>query len=259
MNNRPIGIFDSGIGGLTVLKKIKERLPQENYIYLGDTNNFPYGEKTKNEIIEFTRKNIKTLLKENVKMIVIACGTATSQALDIVKSEFDIPIVGIIEPTANYVSTLGLKKIGVIATTGTIRSGTWEKKIVEKNPNIQVINKACPLLASIAEEGRATSKESLDAVHEYMQVFKDNKINTIILGCTHYPIYNKIIKSEFDYEVNLINTGEAVAEEIKDYLEKNDMQNKSKELNDEKIILTKNVAGFETKVKNILKNSSENC
>lgn len=252
MNNNSIGIFDSGVGGITVLKKLKEKLPQENYIYLGDTKNFPYGEKSKEEIIEFTRENIKTLIKEKAKIIVIACGTATSQALDVVKGEFDIPIVGIIEPTVNYISTLGLEKIGVIATTGTIRSGAWERKILEKNPNLKVINKACPLLASIAEEGRATSKESLDAVHDYMEVFKENEVDTIILGCTHYPIYNKIIKNEFDYEVNLINTGEAVANKIEEYLKENNMQNGLCELKQEKILLTKNVIGFQSKVEKIL-------
>lgn len=238
MNNNPIGIFDSGIGGLTVLKKLKEKLPNENYVYLGDTKNFPYGEKTRDEIIKFTKNNIETLIKENVKMIVIACGTATSQALDIVRKEFDIPIIGIIEPTAKYVSTLRLEKIGVIATTGTIRSGVWEKKILEKSPNMEVINKACPLLASIVEEGKAMSKESLDAVHEYMHIFKENKVDTIVLGCTHYPIYDEIIKDDFDYDVNLINTGVAVADEVKGFLEENNMQNESKIKREDKIFFS---------------------
>lgn len=214
MDNRPIGVFDSGIGGLTVLEKLKQTLPQENFIYLKDQKNFPYGEKTKEEIISFTRENIKQLLNQNAKAIVIACGTATSQALDIVEKDFDVPIIGIIKPTVDYVATLNLKQIGVIATTGTIKSGAWEKELLEKMPNLKVISKACPLLASIAEEKRATSKESLDAVHEYMQIFKDNHVDTIILGCTHYPIYYNIIKNEFDYDVNLINTGDSVAKQL---------------------------------------------
>ena len=194
-----------------------------------------------------------------MKLAVIACGTATSQALDVVKQEFDIPIIGIIEPTASYVANLNINKIGVIATTGTIRSGVWEQKIKEKNNEIEVINKACPLLASIAEEGKAKSQESLDAIHEYMQVFKDNNVDTIILGCTHYPIYNEIIKNEFEYSVNLINTGISVANEVDKYLKENDMKSNNCDKNIDKIILTKNTTGFDEKVKNILKNDNKNC
>ena len=223
MDNRPIGVFDSGVGGLTVLKEIKKKNPKEKYIYLKDSKNFPYGERSKEEIINLTRNNIKKLLEKNVKMVIIACGTATSQALDIVKNEFDIPIIGIIEPTVNYIKKLNLKKIGVMATVGTIRSGMWEKCIKEKQPNIEVINQACPVLASMAEEERIYSKESLEAVHEYVQIFKSNNVDTIILGCTHYPMYDEIIKKEFDYEVNLINVGVAVSEKVKNIL-KNKLQ-----------------------------------
>ncbi len=215
MKKRIIGVFDSGVGGLTVLEKIKKVNPNEEYIYLKDTEHFPYGEKSKKEIIELTRNNIKKLIAKKAEIVVIACGTATSQALDIVKQEFDIPIIGIINPTVEYLSNFKLEKIGVMATTGTIRSGMWEKVIKNRYPNMEVINQACPVLASMAEEEKIYSKESLDAVHEYTEVFKKKKIDTIILGCTHYPIYEEIIKSEFNYEVNLINTGVAVAEEVK--------------------------------------------
>ena len=254
MDNRPIGVFDSGIGGLTVLKELRKKLPNEDYIYLGDTKNFPYGEKSTHQIIEFTRNNIKSLIKENVKIVVIACGTATSQALEVVKKEFNIPILGIIEPTVDYIKAMNLKKVGVIATTGTIRNGAWEKKIKEKINYIEVINRACPLLASIAEEGRAKSKESLDAVHRYMQIFKDNNVDTIILGCTHYPIYKKIIKNEFEYEVNLINTGVAVANKMQKYIKEKGIENNKGTEMEPKIILTENVDGFDEKVKKMLKN-----
>ena len=127
MDKRPIGIFDSGIGGLTVLKKLEEALPNEQFIYLGDTLNFPYGEKSKGEIINYSKTNIEYLLSQKVKMIIIACGTATSQALEEMKSIFDIPIIGIIEPTAKYVKEMRYKKIGVIATTGTIRAEHGKK------------------------------------------------------------------------------------------------------------------------------------
>ena len=251
MDNRPIGVFDSGIGGITVLKELKKQLPYEKFIYLGDTKNFPYGEKSKEEIIQFSKENIRILMKEDVKLIVIACGTATSQALDIIKDEYNIPIIGIIEPTIEYISKLNLEKIGVIATTGTIKSGMWEKKIKEKSPKLNVINRACPLLASIAEEGKAKAKESLNAVHEYMEIFKENNVDTIILGCTHYPIYNEIIKNEFNYNVNLINTGISVANKVKTILVENSI-NANTELKQDKIILTKEKKEFKEKVQEIL-------
>ena len=218
MKKKIIGVFDSGIGGLTVLEEIKKVNPDEEYIYLKDIDNFPYGEKSKEEIIKLTRNNIKKLIEKKAQLIVIACGTATSQALEVVKNEFEIPIIGIIEPTVKYLSGLNLDKIGVMATTGTIRSGMWEKSIKNKFPKIKVVNQECPVLASMVEEKNIYSKESLDAVHKYTEVFKENCIDTIILGCTHYPIYDEIIKSEFEYDVNLVNTGVAVAEEIKKYL-----------------------------------------
>lgn len=256
MDTRAIGIFDSGIGGLTVLKELEEKLPEENLIYLGDTLNFPYGDKTKEEIIRFSKKNIEYLINQNVKLVVIACGTATSQSLDIMKEIFDIPIIGIIEPTVDYVEKLNLEKIGVIATTGTIRSGAWEKNLKQKMPEIEVINKACPLLASIAEEGRTTSKESLNAIHEYMQIFKENNVDTIILGCTHYPIYDEIIQKEFSNKVNLINTGVAVAEKLKKYLIENKKQNKGKKI-ETKIVISKEEKDFDEKAKNILKSTKK--
>ncbi len=252
MDTRAIGIFDSGIGGLTVLKELEECMPEENFIYLGDTLHFPYGDKTREEIIQFSRNNIEYLIRQNVKMIVIACGTATSQALTVMEELFDIPIIGIIEPTVNYVESLPLKKIGVIATTGTIKSGAWEKSLKQKIPDIKVVNKACPLLASIAEEGKAKSKESLDAIHQYMEIFKENKVNTLILGCTHYPIYDEIIQNEFSGRVTLINTGVAVAQKVKEYLQQKHIQN-SEPKKQSKIVISKEEKDFDKKAKNILK------
>ena len=145
------------------------------------------------------------------KIIVIACGTATSQAIDVLKQKFSIPIIGIIEPTVEYIKEQNYKDVGVIATEGTIRSGAWEQKLKEKNPDINVINKACPMLATIAEEGKAKSEEGRRVIKEYMKPFKDKKIDKIILGCTHYPIYEEIIREELGYCVELINTGVTVS------------------------------------------------
>lgn len=254
MDSRPIGVFDSGVGGITVLKEIRKELPNEDIIYLGDTENFPYGNKTKEEIIKFAEENVKKLLKYNVKIIVIACGTATSQAIEKLKEEFSIPIIGIIEPTVNYIKQKEYKEIGVIATEGTIRSGAWERKLKEKMPEIIVINKACPMLATIAEEGRAKSIEGRNVIKEYMKNFKEKKINKIILGCTHFPVYEEIIKEELGYEVELINTGVTVAKHLKNQLKKNKICNENRK-GAIKIHLTKKEEQFERIAENIMKNS----
>lgn len=251
MKNKAIGVFDSGVGGLTVLAEIRKNLPNENIVYLGDTKNFPYGSKSKEEIIEFAIKNVELLIKKQVKVIVIACGTATSQALDILKEKFDIPIIGIIEPTVQYIENQNYNEVGVIATEGTIRSGAWEQKLKEKMPNIKVTNKACPMLATIAEEGKAQSPEGRKVIKEYMAPFKEKHIDKIILGCTHYPIYEPIIREELGYDVELINTGVTVSKFLQKYLEENNLEN-NKKIKSENIYLTKPEKEFKKIAKNIL-------
>ena len=251
MKNKAIGVFDSGVGGLTVLAEIRKNLPNENIIYLGDTKNFPYGSRTKEEIIDFAIQNVEILIKKQVKVIVIACGTATSQALDTLKEKFDIPIIGIIEPTVQYIEKQNYQEIGVIATEGTIRSGAWEQKLKEKILDIKVTNKACPMLATIAEEGKAQSPEGRKVIKEYMEPFKEKHVNKIILGCTHYPIYEQIIREELGYEVELINTGETVAKYLKNYLKQQSLENNEK-IKNEIIYLTKPEKEFKKIAKNIL-------
>lgn len=251
MDNRPIGIFDSGVGGVTVLKEIQRELPNENYIYLGDTKNFPYGDKSKDEIVKFAIQNVKYLIKKDVKIIVIACGTATSQTIDILRQKFEIPIVGIIEPTVEYIKENKYKNIGVIATEGTIKSGAWENKLKEKEPDIKVISKACPMLATIAEEGRATGVEGKKAIKEYMKPFKEKGIDKIILGCTHFPIYEQLIKDEFKYKIELINTGKTVSIYLKKLLKERGLCSDIKKGRIE-INLTKEEKNFSKIAQNIL-------
>lgn len=251
MNKKAIGIFDSGVGGLTVFEEIRKELPNENVIYLGDTKNFPYGNKTKEEIIEFAIKNTEMLINMGAKIIVIACGTATSQAIDVLKQKFSIPIIGIIKPTVEYIKEQNYKNVGVIATEGTIRSGAWEQKLKEKIPDINVINKECPMLATIAEEGKAKSEEGRRVIKEYMKPFKDKKIDKIILGCTHYPIYEEIIREELGYSVELINTGVTVSNYLKSYLYKNGLENNEPKKQEE-IYLTKPEDEFKEIAKNIM-------
>lgn len=252
MDKRPIGIFDSGVGGITVLKEIKETLPKENIIYLGDTKNFPYGNKSKEDIIRFSIDNVQKLLKQNVKIIVIACGTATSQAIEVLKEKFDIPIIGIIEPTVKYIKNQKFDKVGVIATEGTIKNGAWERKLKDEIPNIQVVNKACPMLATIAEEGKAKSKAGRKVIKEYMIPFKEKRVNKIILGCTHFPIYEQIIREELEYDVELINTGKFVSLELEQILKKNNLENDNFNKGNIIIDLTKQEEQFNVIAQNIL-------
>ena len=238
MDNRPIGMFDSGVGGLTVYEEIKKKLPNEKIIYLGDTKEFPYGSKSKQSIIELTKNNIEFLLKYNVKLIIIACGTATSQALEEVRKIYRVPIIGIIEPTVEYVKQEGTyNHIGVIATRGTIRSNTWEKSIKEKIDNIIVYNKECPLLAPMAEEGWTDNEIAKLTIKEYLNDFP--KLDALILGCTHYPLFEKIIKEQMP-ETDIINTGKIIAK----YLEENIEKSENNENTEEEIYLTDTECNF---------------
>ena len=193
-------------------------------IYLGDTKQFPYGNKSKETIIELTQKNITYLLNKNVKAIVIACGTATSQALENVKKIIKIPIIGIIEPTVLSLENENVHKIGVIATTGTIRSKSWEKELKRHMPNVEVISKACPLLAPMAEEGWTNNEIAKLVIQEYIQVFKENPVDKLILGCTHYPMFRKLIEKELGLTTEIIDTGCKVGNYLKKYMDDNNLK-----------------------------------
>lgn len=236
MDRRPIGVFDSGVGGMTVLSELKKELPEENFIYIGDTASFPYGTKSKNKIIDLTKQQIENLIEMDVKLIVIACGTATSQALEEMKKIFNIQIIGIIEPTLQYLKQKDIKNVGVIATTGTIRSKGWENGIKECMPKVNIKNKACPMLAPMAEEGWTENEIARLTIHEYLGNMKN--VDSLILGCTHYPLFKKLIEEELGHGVEIINTGEMVAKEVKKYIEENNLKNGSNSESITEIYLT---------------------
>lgn len=242
MDNRPIGMFDSGVGGMTVFKEVKEALPNEDIIYIGDTASFPYGSKSKETIIELTKKRIENLIEKDVKLIIIACGTATSQALKEVKKMFNIPIIGIIEPTVKYIKEKEIKRVGVIATVGTIRSNGWEKELTKEIPDCKVKNKACALLAPMAEEGWIKNKIAELTIHEYIQGM--DQIDALILGCTHYPLFKPLIQKEIDKQIEVINTGEMVAKEVKQYIQNSQLENNTKKRPNYEIYLTDTECNF---------------
>lgn len=258
MDNRPIGIFDSGVGGLTVFLELMKALPSEDMIYLGDTKQFPYGNKSKETIIELTKKNVEFLIQKNVKAVVIACGTATSQALESVKNLYSIPMIGIIEPTI-----LALKqekqvnRIGVMATTGTIRSRSWEIEIKKEMPEVEVVNRACPLLAQMAEEGWTENEIAKLTIREYVNKFKEEPVEKLILGCTHYPLFQNLIRQELGEDTEIINTGIKVGKFLKEFLEKENKVNQTKKMPEYQFYLTDMEAEFLRVAKNLLQREIE--
>ncbi len=223
MDNRGIGIFDSGVGGLTVVKEIIKILPNEKIIYLGDTARAPYGTKADETIIRFSRENTKFLIEKNVKIIVVACNTSSAIALPFLQKENNIDILGVIKAgaMAAFLSTRN-KKVGVIGTTATIKSRAYEREIKKVDKKIKIISKPTPLLVPLIEEGWLFQKITKDILYYYLKDFKKTKIDTLVLGCTHYPLIKPLIK-EILPEINLIDSGEEIAKETKKLLEKKNL------------------------------------
>ena len=220
MNNKSIGVFDSGLGGLTAVKQIMQELPNENIIYFGDTGRVPYGTRSRDTILKYTRGDIRFLKTFDVKVIVIACGTASSAALPMIKNEFDVPIVGVID-AAVYAAVRATKnkKIGVIGTSGTIKSGEYEKQISEYDSSMQVFTKACPMFVPLVENGYFDSPVTKLIVEEYLEEIRAQGVDTLILGCTHYPLLEKVIHEYMGDGVTLINSGAEVAKYLKKKLD----------------------------------------
>ena len=225
MDNRPIGIFDSGLGGLTVLQEYINQLPNEDYIYFGDNARVPYGSKSKETIIEYSRQIVKFLISQNVKLIVIACGTASANAFETLKSEFSVPIQTVIEPTAKAIKD---KKIGVIATKATIKTKAGENAIHKYNSECQILSKACPLFVPIVEENLVNTDISKLTVKMYLEDFVKENITNLILGCTHYPILVNDIKEFLPNQITLTNVSIYSALETKNFLTENNLLNFSR-------------------------------
>jgi len=217
--NRPIGVFDSGVGGLTVVKELIRQLPSEDIVYFGDTARVPYGIKSRETVIKFSIENILFLLKHDVKFICIACNTSSSVALPAMKRYFKVPIVGVIAPgVREAVYATHNKKIGVIGTKGTINSRAYEMQIKQLDPKIKVVAQACPLFVPFAEEGWLKGEVVLKVARHYLRPLKDARVDTVILGCTHYPLLKPVLKEVFGRQVTLIDSAKQVAMEVKKIL-----------------------------------------
>lgn len=225
---RSIGVFDSGVGGLTVAKELIHQLPSENIIYFGDTARVPYGIKSKETVIRFSIENILFLLKHDVKLICVACNTVSSFALPVIKNHFRIPIVGVISPgVREAVYATQNKRIGVIGTKGTIKSRSYELEIKQLAPDVKVTAVACPLFVPFVEEGWLREDVVVDVAKRYLKPLKDAGVDTLILGCTHYPLLKPVIQKIIGNNVTLIDSAKQVAVEVKNILSREDLLSKN--------------------------------
>lgn len=220
--NKPIGVFDSGIGGLTVLKALQARFPHEDYIYIGDTARLPYGTKSRETVVKYSEGIAGHLLAQDVKAIVVACSTASTQALNEVQSlAGNVPVIGMVEPSAMAaVSATRNGHIGVIATVGTTRNGAYVRALQSRSPDIAVSSVACQMLVALAEEGWAEGDIPCAVLSKYLDKVFDSPSapDTLILGCTHFPVFAPLLRDILGENVALINTGEAAAEALTPYV-----------------------------------------
>jgi glutamate racemase len=219
-SNLPIGIFDSGVGGLTVYRALHERLPDEHFVYLGDTARVPYGTKSLSTVERYAIENAKFLEAHGIKLLVVACNTASALALPAIREALAVPVVGVIEPGAQAaVEVAAAKRIGVIATEATVQSGAYSRAIGNINPVTEVIERACPLFVPLAEEGWAETDVARAVAEQYLNDLRKKDVGALVLGCTHYPILRDLISEAIGTKIPLIDSGEAAAREVEALLQ----------------------------------------
>lgn len=222
----PIGVFDSGVGGLTVAREIMRNLPNERIVYFGDTARVPYGSKSKDTIIRYAKQIIRFLRTQDVKAIVIACNTASALALEEVEKELDIPIIGVVEPGARVAAaTTKNGKIGVIGTESTINSHMYPQLIKEYRPDVTVFGKACPLFCPLVEEGWLKDPVTEEVARRYLKDLLKEDIDTLILGCTHYPLLRSLLSGLVGDQIQLVNPAYETAKELERLLKKENLAN----------------------------------
>ena len=226
LRDRPIGMFDSGIGGLTVLHECLVALPAENFIYLGDTARFPYGSKTQDELRLFARQIATFLDATPVKLLVVACYSATAAALPALQEQFSTPIIGVVMPGARAaVQTSRYRRIGVLATEATVASGSYVRAIDTLDGGAEVIQQACPGLATFIQEGDVASHEIIDAVRRFTAPLKEQRPDVVIMGCTHYPLIAPMLQRHLGRDVTLVNPAAEIAREVAEVLVRQHIDN----------------------------------
>ena len=221
MDRRPIGVFDSGLGGLTAVRELARIMPEEDLVYFGDTGRVPYGSRSRETIIHYARQDVAFLNTFNPKAIVIACGTVSTTALEVLQRDSAIPVFGVVEPAARAASRLTQNgKVGLIGTEASIRSGAYERALAALAPAVEVTAQACPLLVPLVENGRYQSGDSVTetVVAEYLAPMKEQGVDTLMLGCTHYPLLREVIAGYMGNGVSLVDVGEQCARWVADQL-----------------------------------------
>ena len=222
----PIGVFDSGVGGLTVAREIMRNLPSERIVYFGDTARVPYGSKSKEIVLKYSRQIVRFLQTQEVKAIVVACNTASAMALETIREEIDIPIIGVVKPGAKVAArTTRNKKIGLIGTRGTVNSELYPAIIHEYDPRIQVIGQACPLLVPLVEEGWLKDKVTVEVTKRYLDPLLEQGVDTLILGCTHYPLLRSLMRQVAGESVTLVNPAYETARALRELLKEHGIEN----------------------------------
>ncbi|HEU4346131.1 MAG TPA: glutamate racemase [Candidatus Binatia bacterium] len=223
-----IGLFDSGIGGLTVLQQIAEALPRENTVYLGDTARAPYGTKSVETVLRYSFENTAFLVEKGVKIVVVACNTSTAIALEALKQEYSVPVIGVIGPgVKRALAVTKNKKIGVIGTEATIQSGAYTRALKARDPKVEVYSRACPLFVPLVEEGWTDNAVVKLTVEAYLGSLKQSGIDTLVLGCTHYPLLKNAIHHFLGSGVRLIDSAQEIAKEVGARLEKGSLARKN--------------------------------
>ena len=252
-NNAPIGVFDSGVGGLTVAREIMRQMPKESIVYFGDTARVPYGSKSKDTIIGFSRQIVKFLQTKNVKAIVIACNTASAFALETIQKEVSIPVIGVIKPGARVASEATKnKKVGVIGTIGTVNSNIYTQYLHELNPDIQVFSKACPLFVPLVEEGWIYDSVTIEVAERYFSELKGSGVDTLVLGCTHYPLIRHVLQKVIGENVTLVNPAYETARRLKKVLLEQDLLTDRKEVGEHLFYVSDEAERFKTFANTIL-------
>ncbi len=253
---KAIGIFDSGIGGLTVLREIVIKLPQENIIYLGDTARVPYGIRSPETVTRYSFENTQFLLSQDIKLLVVACNTASAISLGAVKKEYPLPVIGVLEPGARAaVAATKTRKIGIIGTEATIGSGAYEREILRLAPDVKVFSLACPLFVPLAEEGWTDNDVAELVAERYLSPLRDSGIDTLVLGCTHYPLLKPVISRAVGADITLIDSAMETAKEVGEVLEKLKWRENGKSEGLHKFFVTDTPTRFEKIGKRFLGNA----
>ena len=228
MNPRSIGVFDSGLGGLTAVRQLRRLMPSENIIYFGDTARVPYGNRGRETLLKYARQDLRFLTSFDLKAVVIACGTVSTTSLDTLQAENDLPIVGVVEPTCRRaLAVTREKRVGLIATQASVRSGAYEAALHRLDPEVEVRCLACPLFVPLVENGRFRPGDTVieTVAREYLEPLRDTGIDTLILGCTHYPLLRSTVRRVIGEEVNLVNPAYETAISLRELLQEKEIDN----------------------------------